>query len=126
MTSSMMRVPERIIFGKDGALYGFTEPPIDGISYDEYEYENNRIQLQELPSKLTAYKYIETDSVKGAMENHHLLTSIAVEKELTLVIYYRCSLLLVRKLFTDKFLDKIIVEAPGAINSRILLMLELS
>uniref|UniRef100_A0A0N5CGA7 Mitochondrial fission factor n=1 Tax=Strongyloides papillosus TaxID=174720 RepID=A0A0N5CGA7_STREA len=79
MTSSMMRVPERIIFGKDGALYGFTEPPIDGISYDEYEYENNRIQLQELPSKLTANEYIETDSVEGAMENHSL-TSIAVEE----------------------------------------------
>uniref|UniRef100_A0A0N5C1R6 NBPF n=1 Tax=Strongyloides papillosus TaxID=174720 RepID=A0A0N5C1R6_STREA len=41
----------------------------------------NRIQLQELPSKLTPNEHIETDSVEGAMENHSL-TSIAFEENL--------------------------------------------
>uniref|UniRef100_A0A0K0FID7 Mitochondrial fission factor n=1 Tax=Strongyloides venezuelensis TaxID=75913 RepID=A0A0K0FID7_STRVS len=77
MTSSMMWVPKRIIFGKDGALYGFTELPIDGISYDEYEYENDL--TSELPSNLTTNEYIETDSVKGAIENHSII-SIAVKE----------------------------------------------
>uniref|UniRef100_A0AAF5CQR9 Mitochondrial fission factor n=1 Tax=Strongyloides stercoralis TaxID=6248 RepID=A0AAF5CQR9_STRER len=79
VTNSMMRVPEKIIFGKDGALYGFTEPPIDGISYNEYEYENNRINLQELPSKLTANEYVEGDLNETTYENRSV-TSIAIEE----------------------------------------------
>ncbi|CEF62217.1 Hypothetical protein SRAE_1000049000 [Strongyloides ratti] len=79
VTSSMMKVPEKIIFGKDGALYGFSEPPIDGISYDEYEYETNRINLQELPSKLTANEYVEGDLNETTFENRSI-TSIAIEE----------------------------------------------
>uniref|UniRef100_A0A0N4ZPX4 Mitochondrial fission factor n=1 Tax=Parastrongyloides trichosuri TaxID=131310 RepID=A0A0N4ZPX4_PARTI len=79
--SNSMKVPEKIAYGKDCVLYGYDSNPIDDEVTYNYDSENSHINLQELPSKLTANEYIENENIDTSRyEEQHSITSIAVEE----------------------------------------------